>query len=157
MVVAAAEVRPGELVIDLGAGTGSLTLPLLDAGARVIAVEMHARRSAELRRRLAGRDVVVVETDVRVFRPPARPFRVVANPPFAMTGPILSMLGSARSLTRADLVLQRDLVRRLETGGRRTARRLAARRLLDLPRTAFAPRPPVDTSVVTLRPRRRNG
>jgi 23S rRNA (adenine-N6)-dimethyltransferase len=155
--VTAAEVRPGELVVDLGAGTGSLTVPLLDAGARVIAVELHPRRSAELRRCLAGRHVVVVETDLRAFRLPARPFRVVANPPFALTGPLLSMLGSARSLTRADLVLPRTVIRRLETGGRRSARRLAARRLLDLPRAAFVPPAQVDSSVVTLRPRRRNG
>jgi 23S rRNA (adenine-N6)-dimethyltransferase len=156
LIVAAAEVRPGELVVDLGAGTGSLTVPLLDAGARVIAVELHAGRCADLRRRLAGRDVAVVEADLRAFRLPARPFRIVANPPFALTAHVLSMLGSARSLTRADLVLQREVVRRLESGGRRSARRLTARRSMDLPRASFVPRAPVDSSVVTLRPRRRN-
>ena len=143
--------------MDPGAGTGSLTVPLLDAGAHVIAVELHSRRSADLRGRLAGRDVAVVTSDLRGFRLPARPFRVVANPPFGLTAAVLSMLGSARSLTRADLVLQRGVVRQLETGGRRSTRRLTERRLLDLPRTAFVPRPPVDSSVVTLRPRRRNG
>ncbi len=157
LIVTAAEVRPGELVVDLGAGTGSLTVPLLDAGARVIAVELHARRSADLRRRLADRDAVVVESDVCDFRLPTRPFRILANPPFALTARILSMLGSARSLTRADLVLQRDVVRRLEAGERRPARRLRAHPLLDLPRAAFVPAAPVDTCVVTVRPRRRNG
>jgi 23S rRNA (adenine-N6)-dimethyltransferase len=157
LIVTAAEVRPGELVVELGAGTGSLTVPLLDAGARVIAVELHAQRSANLRRRLAGRDLLVVETDVRAFRLPARPFRVVANPPFALTAAILSMLGSARSLTRADVLLQRAVVRQIEIGARRSARGFAGRRLLDLPRTAFIPRAPVDSSVITLRPRRRNG
>ena len=157
LIVTAAEVRPGELVVDLGAGTGGLTVPLLDAGARVIAVELHGRRCADLRRRLAGRDVVVVETDLRSFHLPARPFRLVASPPYALTADILSMLSSARPLIRADLVLQREVVRRLEAGGRRSAGRLTARRLLDLPRASFVPRPPVDSSVVTLRPRRRNG
>jgi 23S rRNA (adenine-N6)-dimethyltransferase len=100
---------------------------------------------------------VVVEADLRTFRlPTRRPFRVVANPPFALTAHVLSMLGSAPSLTRADLVLQREVVRRLETGGRRSARRLTARRLLDLPRASFVPEASVDSSVVTLRPRRRN-
>ncbi|HET9301341.1 MAG TPA: rRNA adenine N-6-methyltransferase family protein [Propionibacteriaceae bacterium] len=44
-IVAGAAIRRGELVVDLGAGTGALTMPLLEAGARVIAVELHAGRA----------------------------------------------------------------------------------------------------------------
>jgi len=153
--VAAAQLRAGELVVDLGAGTGNLTLPLAEAGGRVIAVELHPRRAAELRRRLQGYDVVVVEADLRTFRPPGRPFRVVASPPFPQTAAVLSMLGGARHLIRADLVLQRGVVRQLEAGGRRSARHLGARWVMDLPPDAFVPRPRVEVSLVTLRRRRR--
>ena len=152
--MAAAQLRIGELVVDLGAGTGNLTVPLAESGARVIAVELHPRRAEELRRRMRGYDVVVVERDLGTFRPPGRPFRVVANPPFPQTAAVLSMLGAARHLTRADLVLQRGVVRQLEAGGRRSTRHLGARWVMDLPPAAFVPRPNVDTSLVTLRPRR---
>lgn len=151
----AAQLRTGELVVDLGAGTGDLAVPLAEAGARVIAVELHPGRAEELRRRLRGYDAVVVERDLRTFRPPGRPFRVVANPPFPQTSAVLSMLGAARHLTRADLVLQRGVVRQLEAGERRSARRLGARWVLDLPPAAFVPPPSVGASLVTLRPRRR--
>jgi 23S rRNA (adenine-N6)-dimethyltransferase len=50
-VVAAADVRPGELVLDIGAGQGALTRPLIKAGVRVIAVELHPGRAEALRRR----------------------------------------------------------------------------------------------------------
>ena len=153
--MAAARLRPGELVVDLGAGTGSLTLPLAEAGARVIAVELHPGRAEQLRRRLRDHDVVVVERDLGSFRPPGRPFRVVANPPFPQTAAILTMLGAARHLIRADLVLQTGVVRQLEAGERRSTRRLAARWVLDLPQDAFVPPPAVATSLVTLRPSRR--
>jgi 23S rRNA (adenine-N6)-dimethyltransferase len=149
-VVAAAHIRPGDLVVDLGAGTGGLTLPLLDAGARVIAVELHAGRAGQLRARVEGRNAVVVECDLRAFSPPGQPFRVVANPPFALTSTVLSLLSSAHQLRRADLVLQRSVVTRLETGERRVGRHLQARRILDLPRKAFLPPPPVGCSVVAL-------
>jgi 23S rRNA (adenine-N6)-dimethyltransferase len=154
-VVAAAQLRTGELVVALGAGTGNLTLPLAESGARVIAVELHPRRAAQLRRSLRDHDVVVVEQDIGTFRPPGRPFRVVANPPFAETAAVLSMLGRARHLVRADLVLQRGVVRQLEAGERRSTRQLGARWVMDLPSAAFVPRPSVDASLVTLRPRRR--
>jgi len=47
-------------VLDIGAGEGALTGPLLDAGATVIAVELHPRRAATLRDRYAGRRLRVV-------------------------------------------------------------------------------------------------
>ena len=47
-----AAIRPGDLVVDLGAGHGALTSALLDAGARVVAVELHPARA-----RLAARAV----------------------------------------------------------------------------------------------------
>jgi 23S rRNA (adenine-N6)-dimethyltransferase len=154
-VVAAVQLRSGELVVDLGAGTGNLTVALAEAGARVIAVELHPRRAEQLRRRLQDYDAVVVERDLGTFVPPGRPFRVVANPPFTQTAALLSMLGRARHLTRADLVLQRGVVRQLESGARRSTRRLGARWVMDLPPTAFVPPPTVETSLVSLRPCRR--
>ncbi len=91
-LVADAGVAPGDLVLDVGAGTGALTAPLVAAGARVIAVELHPGRAAALRRRFAGDDVVVVHADAADLRLPRRPFRVVANPPFARTTAILGRL-----------------------------------------------------------------
>ena len=79
-VVAGASIRPGELVVDLGAGTGALTLPLLEAGARVIAVELHAGRARQLREKVSDHAAAVVECDLEDFVPPGRPFRRGGQP-----------------------------------------------------------------------------
>src|SRR5918997_5594019 len=88
-IVADARVKPGELVVDVGAGHGALTGHLLAAGARVIAVELHPGRAAHLRRRFAQAPVTVAQADALSLRWPHRPFRVVASPPYAISSTLL--------------------------------------------------------------------
>lgn len=152
-VVAAAGVRPGELVLDIGAGEGALTGHLLATGARVVAVELNAGRVRVLRQRFP--DATVVHIDAARLRLPGRPFRVVANPPFALTSELLWMLLTRDSrLTAADLVLQRAVVRKYIARGT-AARRFSMTAGLALPRRAFHPRPRVDCAVLTVRRRGR--
>lgn len=157
-LVAEAGVAPGDLVLDIGAGTGALTGPLVAAGARVIAVELHPRRHAALRERFAGDGVTVVRADAADLRLPRRPFRVVASPPFAVTGAILRrLLAPGSRLVRADLVLQHAAARRWASGrapgAGRWRRDYAVRTGRRIPRRAFTPPPAVDctTLVVTRR------
>jgi 23S rRNA (adenine-N6)-dimethyltransferase len=157
-VVADAAIRPGELVLDIGAGYGALTAPLVERGARVIAVELHPARARQLRRRFAGLPVTVVQADAVSLRLPRQPFRVVASPPYAITSPLLRLLLAPSSrLTAADLVLQRAVVRRY-AGGRaagpgRRARQWQMRAGQPLPRRAFRPPPAVDSAVLVVRRR----
>lgn len=151
-IAAAAAVRPGELVLDLGAGTGALTWPLAQAGARVLAVELHPARVAALRGRFADHQQVrVVQADVVQFGLPGRPFRVVANPPYGLRAQLLRRLLAAHSrMYAADLVLPRAYVNRAVSRG--TGRRAwRATTGLRLPRSAFDPPPPLESAVLRLR------
>jgi 23S rRNA (adenine-N6)-dimethyltransferase len=153
-----AAVRPGELVLDIGAGHGALTAELVERGARVIAVELHPARVRHLCWRFAGLPVTVVQADALSMRLPRRPFRVVASPPYAITGPLLRLLLAPSSqLTAADLVLQRAVARRY-TGGRpagpgRRRRQWRLQMGRSLPRRAFRPSPRVDSAVLVVRRR----
>ncbi len=145
-IVADARIRPGDLVLDIGAGNGALTGPLLACGARVIAVELHARRAANLRQVFADRPVTVVVTDAADLRLPTRPFRVVANPPFAISTAILRRLVAPGSrLVRADLVVPWHTAQRWTTGrapgAGRWSRHFTARIGRPLPRSAISPPP----------------
>ncbi|UNX55787.1 methyltransferase domain-containing protein [Georgenia sp. TF02-10] len=155
-VVEDAGVARGDTVLDLGAGDGALTAPLLARGARVLAVEQHRGRAAALRHRFAGRDLVVVEADLRDLRLPARPFRVVANPPFHLARPLVTQLLGADLLLSADLVLRRDTARNIAAARRRHPRfTVDAGR--PVPRHAFSPAPSVDALVLQVRRGRARG
>jgi len=147
--VGAARVRPGELVLDLGAGEGALTAHLVAAGARVVAVELHPRRAGVLRERFPG--ITVLQADAVAVPLPGRPFRVVANPPYGISSALLRrLLAPGSRLVAADLVLQRAVVRKHAAGG---ARRFGVTAGLTVPRHAFRPPPQVDSAVLVVRRR----
>ena len=153
-VVEAADIRRGELVIELGAGDGALTVPLARTGARVIAVEVHPGRAERLRDRVRDLDVRVVEMDATDFRYPRRRVRVVANPPFGIASSLIRAALGQPGVIALDLVLPRSVALRWSDGRLRAARRFQGRLGPVVPRRAFSPAPRVDCAVLHLRRRR---
>lgn len=148
-IVRGAVVRPGELVLDLGAGTGALTGPLLGRGARTVAVELHPGRAAALRRRFAEESLTIVEGDLLAVPLPGRPFRVVANPPYAVSAALVRRLTDRRShLLRADLVVPRWMARRYAAS---PPRGFSVEVGQHVPAQAFDPAPRSDSAVLILR------
>lgn len=158
-----ATVQPGDLVVDLGAGAGALTLPLARAGARVLAVEADPLHGGRLRQRarsagLAARIRVVVG-DLRTVPLPAQQrYRVVANPPFGQTTALLRRLldEPAAGPVRADLLLQEEVARKRAASPPTTllsttwAPYWEFELVRRVPRTAFRPQPAVDAAWLTI-------
>ena len=116
-LVESADFQSGQLVLEVGAGSGVMTLALVRRHVDVIALELDpvwARKLASVVRGGGVSQVRVVHADVLTFPLPSRPFRVVGNLPFGATTAIIRrLLADPRiPLQRADLILQWEVARK---------------------------------------------
>ena len=119
-IVQAARVQPGERVVEVGPGLGSLTLAILEAGAAVTAVEIDHRLAARLPQTAAEHGVAdglltVVDADaLRVTELPGEPGVLVANLPYNVSVPVLlHFLETFPYLQRGVVMVQAEVAERL--------------------------------------------
>ena len=158
-IVREAAVADGDLVLDLGAGEGMLTAPLVAAGVRVVAVELDGSSVAVLRSRFPQAEVV--HGDATRAALPEQPFSVVANLPFGVGTAVLRRLLDDPSvpLQRADVIVEWGLAAKRAAVWPSTLAAVywGAWHELELvrrvPRSCFAPPPSVDAAVLRVRRR----
>lgn len=119
-IVHAAGVQPGERVVEIGPGLGSLTLAILEAGAAVTAVEIDHRLAERLpqtarERGVADGALTVVDADaMRVTELPGDPTVLVANLPYNVSVPVLlHFLETFTHLQRGVVMVQAEVAERL--------------------------------------------
>ncbi len=163
--------RPGEAVLEVGPGRGVLTRLLLDAGARVLAVELDAGLAAALRTDLSGETRLrvvqadILETDVRALLQEDfghSAVRVLSSLPYSTGTAILERLCDAMPPVReAVVLLQHEVVARVVAGPGSPAygylsvavgSRCAARAGFAVPPGAFSPPPRVLSRLLRLTP-----
>jgi len=171
--IAAACAAEGGSVVELGAGLGALTQPLLESGvAFVLAVERDRELvpalSQELATEIAAGRLEIREDDAKAVdfvaalagRP--KPHVVAGNLPYQITGPLLEKaVHSAPSIERAVFLVQLEVAERLAARAGSEAygalsvfaqRAFKVERAFVVRRGAFYPQPNVDSAVVTLEP-----
>ena len=125
-IVATAGIHPGDRVLEIGPGIGTLTQGLAEAGASVTAVELDKKLPAVLAETLSGYTRVrivggdILKTDILALMGD-EPFKVVANLPYYITTPILLTLLERRlPITRIVTMVQREVAERMiaSPGGR---------------------------------------
>jgi 16S rRNA (adenine1518-N6/adenine1519-N6)-dimethyltransferase len=164
-IVRLAGVGPGDRVVEIGPGVGSLTVALCDAGAHVTAVEVDRHLVPALEEVVRGLPVDVVLADALAVDWPrtlsgADRWTVVSNLPYNVATPvIIRLLETAPMVDRLLVMVQREVGERLAAHAGDLAygavsvkvAYFAEARLAGLvPPTVFVPRPRVDSALVQL-------
>jgi 16S rRNA (adenine1518-N6/adenine1519-N6)-dimethyltransferase len=165
-IVRAAKLDPCDVVLEIGPGLGSLTLALLDAVDRVVAVEIDPvlaaalpETVAERRADAAGRLAVVHADAMRLAQVPGpAPTALVANLPYNIAVPVLLTVLERMPSVRTGLVMvQAEVADRLAAGPGKRAYGIPSvkaawyaevRRAGTIGRTVFWPAPNVDSGLV---------
>ncbi|KAF6749552.1 adenine-N6,N6--dimethyltransferase [Ephemerocybe angulata] len=164
-IVDAANLKPTDKVLEVGPGTGNLTVKILEKAKHVTAVEMDPRMAAEVLKRVQGTpeqrklEVVIgdfVKVDIPYFEV------CISNTPYQISSPLVFRLLSHRPLFRvAILMFQREFALRLTARpGTALWSRLSANvqlyakvdNIINVNRNDFRPPPQVESSVVRLVP-----
>jgi 23S rRNA (adenine-N6)-dimethyltransferase len=107
--------QPGELVVEIGAGAGAITLALARRDVRIIAIEPDPEWSRRLRERIGDNPHIrVVERDFLSVALPRERFRVAGSLPFARTTDMLRRLldDPTTGLQRADIIVQWEVAQK---------------------------------------------
>ena len=165
-IVAAADLRHGDRVVEIGPGLGVLTRRLLAAGASVLAVELDPRLADYLRRELGAIPAFeLIEADALSFHPreafAGEPFKLIANIPYHITSPLLhAFLEGERPPELSVLLVQLEVAQRVAAPpGRMSylsvfAQNIASAEVVQrVPAAAFEPAPEVDSAILRLQVR----
>jgi 16S rRNA (adenine1518-N6/adenine1519-N6)-dimethyltransferase len=159
-----AGVGPGDRVVEIGAGLGSLTMALLETGAEVTAVEVDRHLLPVLREVVEPAGARVVQGDALALDWPALlgdgPWALVANLPYNVASPLVAdLLDAVPAITRMLVMVQREVGERLAASvgdaaygalSVKVAYWASASVVGRVPPTVFVPQPKVESALVAM-------
>lgn len=155
-IVEAGGIKAGELVLEIGPGQGALTERLLEAGAKVLAVEKDDNLFEELKTKFVGKNIDLVHEDILEFEPPKDEYKLIANIPYNITGAIFKkFLGGKYQPSRAVLLVQKEVAERIVARDNKESILSISIKVYGEPRYvetvlagSFAPAPKVDSAII---------
>jgi len=167
-IVDAADVKPGQTILEIGPGTGNLTAQLAKTGNKVIAVEKDPLMAQVLKERFANvANVEIITADILFFDETkiAPPYKIVANLPFYAAAVIIR-----KFLEGTNPPLSMTVITQKEVGQRICAKPpkmnllavatqfyAAPRIIAMISRGCFWPQPKVDAAILQIIPLTRKG
>jgi 18S rRNA (adenine1779-N6/adenine1780-N6)-dimethyltransferase len=165
-IVDKSNIRPSDVVLEVGPGTGNMTVKLMEQSKKVIAIELDPRMVGELQKRVEGtvhqNKLELIHGDVLKLDPLPYFDVFVANIPYQISSPLVFKLLAHRPAFRhAVILLQSEFAERLSAKpGDKFYCRLSVNcqllskveQVMKVGKNNFRPPPKVDSRVVRIEP-----
>lgn len=165
-VADAADIQPGDTVVEIGPGEGALTAVLLARGAKVIAIEKDARLIPVLQEKFKKNFTLIaadaLEVDIAALK--VKQCKVVGNIPYYITGALLrKFLSEKKQPTLLVFLMQKEVAERIARHGPSNKKEKESILSLSVkaygepqyvktvPRGAFVPPPKVDSAILAVK------
>jgi 16S rRNA (adenine1518-N6/adenine1519-N6)-dimethyltransferase len=170
-ILAAADLKSTDTVIEVGPGLGLMTAELARRAGWVIAIELDNKLADILKETLPGENIVIINQDVLGTDPGAllrdgaprfpeafKPYKVVANLPYYITSPVLRhFLEASVKPERIVVMVQKEVAEAIVAGpGRRSVLSISVQFygkpeiVTYVPAASFYPSPAVDSALVKI-------
>jgi len=165
-IINAAEIKPGDVVIEVGPGLGILTGALLSAGAKVFAIEKDFDLIAYLTKKFgSNKNLKIVHQDALFFDfSHFERYKVVANLPFNIASPLIrKFLESQNQPELMVLMIQKEVAEKITAKPGNRERGIltlsvefygSSEIIATVPKTSFRPQPKVDAAIIKIEPYR---
>jgi len=163
-IIKAAEIEPGDVVIEVGPGHGVLTGELLKAGAKVFAIEKDFDLIAGLTKKFGNhKSLKIVHQDALFFDASHfEKYKVVSNLPFYIASPIIrKFLESSNQPEMMVLMVQKEVAEKITAKPGNRERGILtlsvefygnSEIVAEVPKNSFCPQPKVDAAVIKIVP-----
>jgi 16S rRNA (adenine1518-N6/adenine1519-N6)-dimethyltransferase len=163
-IVSAAEVSETDTVLEIGPGSGILTMELANRASRVIAIEIDDDLVGRLKEKFSNYpNLEILNADARkldskILMPQGQPYKVVANLPYYAASPIIrAFLGATNKPQKMVLMVQREVAQNMVATSGKMSMLSVATQLYGEPRIvsyvkpkAFRPMPKVTSAIVSI-------
>lgn len=163
-ILAAADLTPDDVVLEIGPGRGFLTRGLAERAGRVVAVEIDGALNRRLSDAFGAQPQVTIveadarEVDIEALVPGRTPYKLVANLPYYAASPIIRRFLEAEHKPDVIVVMvQREVARTMcATPGEMSILSVATqvygkpRIVCSVPPRAFKPQPKITSAVVRI-------
>ena len=167
-IIEAGEIKPNDIILEIGPGKGALTEKILAYSSQLIAIEkdkeLYEMLKIKYQKQIERGKFILIHGDILDFnlesyKLQAKPYKLIANIPYNITGAILKkFLTEKQQPERMVLLVQKEVAQRVVARDRKESILSISVKaygdpelIMKVPARYFSPAPKVDSAVLVIK------